>query len=102
MSNSVLVVGGDRLGEIPEKLATAGFSEVLHISGRRESMVKRDIPKNIDMILVLTDFVNHNISTVIKKKAKKQSIPIFFAKRSWNHINEILLKDKNRYMKTSV
>ncbi|MFX3622933.1 MAG: DUF2325 domain-containing protein [Ectobacillus sp.] len=92
MPRSLLVIGGDDLGVIPEKLSSAGFQEVLHISGRKEKMVKKGIPKNIDMILVLTDFVNHNLSTVVKQRAKSQSIPIFFAKRSWPSIHQALNK----------
>ncbi len=49
-------------------------------------MIKKDIPENISCILVLTDFISHNLSTVIKKRAKNKSIPIYYAKRSWSSI----------------
>jgi len=94
MSSSLLIVGADDLGIILKKLSSAGFHEVFHIDGRKEKTVKAGIPKNIDMILVLTDFVNHNLSTVIKQKAKSQSIPIFFAKRSWTSIYQTLIKGR--------
>ena len=53
-------------------------------------MVKKDIPESVSCILVLTDYVNHNLSTVIKKRAKKQSIPVYYAKRSWSSIHRVL------------
>ncbi len=87
---SMLVIGADHLGTIPQKLTSIGFDQVLHISGRKVQMVKKAIPENISFILVLTDYVNHNLSTVIKKQAKDQSIPIFFAKRSWCSIYKTL------------
>ena len=87
---SLLIVGADRLGVITEKLSSAGFEEILHINGRKAQMVKRGIPENINCILILTDFVNHNLSTVIKQRAKNQSIPILYAKRSWSSINNAL------------
>lgn len=88
--NSLLIVGADRLGKIQDKLMSIGFDEVLHINGRKGQMVKRDIPVKISCILVLTDFVNHNLSTVIKERAKSQSIPIYYAKRSWCSIHKAL------------
>ncbi|WP_147534612.1 DUF2325 domain-containing protein [Bacillus marasmi] len=80
---SLLIVGADNLGGIPEKLTTVGFNEVLHIDGRKVQMVKKELPEKVSCILVLTDFVNHNLTSVIKKRAKSQSIPVYYAKRSW-------------------
>jgi hypothetical protein len=88
--NSLLIIGADHLGVIPDKLSSVGFDQILHINGRKVQMVKRAIPENISCILVLTDYVNHNLSTVIKQRAKSQSIPIFYAKRSWTSINNAL------------
>ncbi|MGN7312631.1 DUF2325 domain-containing protein [Alkalicoccobacillus gibsonii] len=80
---SLMIVGADHLGSIPKKLEDMGFANILHISGRKTKMVKREIPADIDMILVLTDFINHNLTTVLKKKAMEQDVPICYAKRSW-------------------
>ena len=88
--HSLLIIGADHLGVIPKKLFSLGFNEVLHISGRKAQMVKKAIPENISYILILTDYVNHNLSTVIKQQAKKQDIPIFYAKRSWCSIFQTL------------
>jgi hypothetical protein len=88
--SSLLIVGADHLGVIPDKLSSVGFDEVLHITGRKVQMVKKDLPGNISYILILTDYVNHNLSTVIKKRAKNQSIPIYYAKRSWCSIYKAL------------
>ncbi|WP_338472765.1 DUF2325 domain-containing protein [Niallia sp. XMNu-256] len=87
---SLLIVGADHLGVIPDKLSTVGFDEVLHINGRKVQMVKKDLPENISYILILTDYVNHNLSSVIKKRAKNRSIPIYYAKRSWCSIYKAL------------
>ncbi|GAA3326945.1 hypothetical protein GCM10020331_064920 [Ectobacillus funiculus] len=45
---------------------------------KKKTVKSRDTEKNIDMILVLTDFVNHNLSTVIKQKKQKKSIYSYF------------------------
>jgi hypothetical protein len=87
---SLLIIGADHLGVIPNKLSNMGIDDVVHIDGRKVQMVKKGIPENINFILILTDYVNHNLSTVIKQKAKNQSIPIFYAKRSWCSIYQAL------------
>jgi hypothetical protein len=91
---SLMIVGADHLGNIVDKLSKLGFHEVSHITGRKCQMVKKGIPENVDLILVLTDYVNHNLSKVIKQKAKEQSLPIFFAKRSWCSIHQVLMESK--------
>lgn len=90
--SSLLIVGADHLGKIPSKLESIGFSEIIHISGRKVQQVKKEIPTHIDLILVLTDYINHNLSTVLKKKAVEQAIPICYAKRSWCSIYQAIGK----------
>lgn len=89
---SMMIIGGDHLGKITKKLEGEGFKDVIHVSGRKVQMVKREIPQKVDLILVLTDFINHNLSGVIKRKAQEQGIPIRFSKRSWSSIYQELHK----------
>ena len=89
---SLLIVGGDRLGNITKKLEQEGIKEVIHLTGRNTQMTQREIPSKVDLILVLTDFINHNLSTAIKRKAQKRDIPIYFSKRSWSSIYAELKK----------
>lgn len=78
---SVLIVGGDGLGKIPEQLSQCGFDCIKHITGRKCQNCK--INQKPDMILVLTDYVGHNLCKTVKSKAKEREIPILFSKRSW-------------------
>jgi hypothetical protein len=87
---SLLVVGADHLGNIVHKLGEAGFDRVSHVSGRNPKAVKKAIPEHVDLILVLTDYVNHNLSKVVKQQAKELSLPICFAKRSWCSIYQAI------------
>ncbi|MFB5663852.1 DUF2325 domain-containing protein [Alteribacillus sp. HJP-4] len=92
--NSLLIVGADRLGAIPARLKEAGFENILHISGRKVKMVHKEIPDKVDLVLVLTDFINHNVSTKLKEKAKERAIPICYAKRSWCSIYRSMSQSK--------
>ena len=87
---ALLIVGGDHLGTIPKKLKTLGFSTITHLSGRKVQTVKKAIPSDTDLILVLTDYINHNLIHVLKRKAAEKNVPICYAKRSWCSISQAL------------
>jgi hypothetical protein len=79
---AVLVIGGDRLGNITELLHGRGYRQIYHVSGRKHSQYKVHIPVDTKMIVVFTDFVNHNLSWHVKHQAKAKNVPILFCKRS--------------------
>lgn len=79
---NVLVVGGDRVAEIESMLYDKGFEQVYHVSGRKKSDVKANIPADTALIVVFINFVNHNLSRNIKKLAKQRQVPIVFCRRS--------------------
>lgn len=79
---TILVVGGDRLGNIMELLQDRGFHDVHHVTGRKSSQTGIKIPSSVHLILVLTDFINHNLAKTIKEQAKERQLPILFCKRS--------------------
>jgi hypothetical protein len=85
-----MVVGADHLGNITEKLLSIGFGEIHHIDGRKVNSVKKGIRENVDIVFVLTDYVNHNLAKVIKQKAKEKDKPIYFVKRSWSSIYPVV------------
>ncbi|KMK76918.1 DUF2325 domain-containing protein [Alkalihalobacillus pseudalcaliphilus] len=89
---SLLIVGGDKLGNIPKKLEDIGFGEIIHFSGRKTQTVKKEIPCHVELVLVLTDFINHNLTSALKKRAAEQNIPICYAKRSWCSIYQAIGK----------
>lgn len=91
---SMLVIGGDRLGSISKKLKNEGFQQVIHVNGRKSRMVQKGIPQHVDMVLVITDYINHNLSGIIKRKAQEQGIPICFSKLSWPCIYERIQKSQ--------
>jgi hypothetical protein len=96
--SSLLVVGADHLGNITDKLMNFGFKEIIHLDGRKVNMVKREIPEHIDMIFVMTDYINHNLAKVIKQKAKNQEKPIYFVKRSWSSIHQVIQRMETEKM----
>lgn len=88
---SVLVVGGDRLGEITAKLKLLGYTDVRHLSGRKKGHFSVDLPCHVDVILVLIDYVSHGLAEKVKEEARGRGIKTVFARRAWSHIFKALM-----------
>lgn len=87
----VLIVGGDHLGNISQQLQNYGVEKIHHWTGRNHShWVARDIPRSVDLILVFYDYVNHNLATTIKRKAKDRDLPVVYSQRSWSALRKRL------------
>ncbi|RSL32483.1 DUF2325 domain-containing protein [Salibacterium salarium] len=88
--DTLMIVGADKLGSIPKRLQELGFEDISHVSGRKVKMVHKKIPDKVDLVLVLTDFINHNVATKLKERAKERCIPVCYARRSWCSIYKAL------------
>jgi len=84
----VLVIGGDNLGSIEKNLRSFGFDGVQHVKGRNQ--YRLEITADTELILVLVDFVNHNLAKWAKSEARALNLPIVFSRRSWSTISESL------------
>ncbi|MGQ9512627.1 DUF2325 domain-containing protein [Thermodesulfitimonas sp.] len=87
----VLIVGGDRLGKIPARLRSLGFREIEHITGRKKREVLVRLRSSHDLVLVFTDFVNHQTVRAIKEEAKRKQRRVIFGRRAWSEIAPALL-----------
>lgn len=90
---SVFIVGGDYLGNIPDKLKGFGFTEIMHLSGRKKGHVTVEIPSQVDVVLVLTNYINHGCAVKIKEQARKMGIKTLFARRAWSDISKMLVRE---------
>ena len=88
---SILIVGGDNIDMLNCNLCKNGYCIAKHISGRKPSHQCMEIPKNIDIILVLIDYVSHGMSNHIKKESKRLGIKTVYAKRSWSSVESSLI-----------
>ena len=87
---SVLVVGGDRLDAMKDFLGDRlGADRIAHYSGRKLKLLKNGIPKNVDLMIVLTDYINHDLMKAYKNIARKKEIP-FVCTHSVSHFRNCL------------
>ena len=86
---SVLVLGGDNIIPIKAVLGSFGVDKVKHWNARNKSSINRkNLPKNLDCLVMLTNFLNHNTMYKFKKEAKKRNIPFVCANRNESSVFE--------------
>lgn len=78
----VLIVGGDRLGKITEKLRQEGADDIIHWDGREHSYRTKLIPKKVMTVIIFCDFINHLVMHNIKRQTKQNGIPVIYSKRA--------------------
>ncbi|MEW6540537.1 MAG: DUF2325 domain-containing protein [Bacillota bacterium] len=83
---SILIIGGDRLGSILDNLRRLGFKDIRHVSGRKKGDLELKVTQNVDVVLVLTDYVNHGLARKIKGTCRNGPCRTVFARRAWCHI----------------
>lgn len=92
---SILVIGADHLGDIAVRLKELGCHSLTHLKGRKNTQKRSlQIPAGTDLVLVMTDYVDHNIARSVRDSAKMQSVPVVFSKRSWSYLSNQLKKFK--------
>src|SRR3546814_89683 len=86
MSQSVraVVVGADRLGNIPDLLKGHNISIRHHISGRETAHQKKtpQLPSGTDLLILLTDFLGHNVMKTFRAAAQRSGIRVLVCRRS--------------------
>jgi len=84
MPMNAVVVGADRLGNIPELLEKIGIRVTNHISGRAVSHQRQvaALPSNTNLLILFTDFLNHNVMQSYRSRARSQGIRVLACRRS--------------------
>ena len=92
---SVLVLGADKIDSIKNLLYGFGINDVIHWNGRKLKSGRKKskaIPSKVDIILMITDFLNHNTMKYYKTEAKFKGIEVVYAKRSVECVKSEFIK----------
>ena len=81
---NAVVVGADRLGNIPDVLRAHRIAITHHISGRDPAHQKRalSLPSGTEILILLTDFLGHNVMKTFRTAAQKNGIRVLACRRS--------------------
>ncbi len=81
---SALIVGADRLGNIPDLLRDHNIAIRHHISGRDPAHQKKapSLPSGTDLVILLTDFLGHNVMKTFRLAAQRAGVRVLVCRRS--------------------
>ncbi|HVY04474.1 MAG TPA: DUF2325 domain-containing protein [Burkholderiales bacterium] len=79
---SVLIVGGDYIEPLRREIAARGVDTIRHWSGRKPGDLKREVPADTRLIVVLCDYVSHQLAFMLKKQAGRARVPMLYSRRS--------------------
>lgn len=81
---NAVVVGADRLGNIPDLLKGRNIAIRQHISGRDPSHQKKTptLPSGTELLILLTDFLGHNVMKTFRAAAQRSGIRVLACRRS--------------------
>ncbi len=81
---NALVVGADRLGNIPDVLNQFGINIAGHVSGRDSTHQRRTapLPSGTDIVILFTDFLGHNVMQRFRQAAQREDVRVVCCRRS--------------------
>jgi len=79
---AALIVGGDNIESIKNELQAQGIHQITHWNGRKHGDKHNVIPHNIELVVVLVNYVNHSLSCKVKKEAKRLNLRVIYSKNS--------------------
>jgi hypothetical protein len=81
---NALVVGADRLGNIPDVLRGFGIRILEHVSGGQAAHQRRaaGIGANTHLVILFTDFLGHNVMKSFRGLAQAEGVPVIACRRS--------------------
>jgi hypothetical protein len=91
---NVFVIGADRLGNIPERLAARGYAIIGHVSGRAAAhqRVATALPRETHLMILFTDFLGHNVMKSFRALARERGVPVLACRRSASALEEQLTR----------
>lgn len=84
VSVNAVIVGADRLGNIPDLLKGHNIAIMQHISGRHSAHQKKtpQLPTGADLLILLTDFLGHNVMKTFRAAAQRSGVRVVACRRS--------------------
>ena len=92
---SLLILGGDRINPIIAILQELGVSDIIHWTARNQKngrKKQKTIPTKVDMVLMLTNFLNHNAMIHYRAEAKSKDLPIVYSTRNVDCVKSEFIK----------
>lgn len=76
-----MIVGGDRVETTRRVLQASGYGDVVHWSGRKPADLTRPLPAGVVHMVIMLDFINHNLARRMKDLARARQISVSYVGR---------------------
>lgn len=80
----ILIVGGDSVEAITQRMKTTSWSAVKHWSGRRSRDLQRSLPRDTETVVIMLDRISHTLARKVRAEAGRRGIPVVFMGRKWS------------------
>ena len=57
---TVLIVGGDYIASLKQKITAHGYARIEHWNGRKKGFNKRALPGRTELVVIIYDYVSHS------------------------------------------
>ena len=79
---TALIVGGDYIDSIRKAISARGVERIEHWNGRKPGDLRKSLPKETELIVVLYDCLRHTMLRKIKTDTAGTGIPVIHCRRS--------------------
>ncbi|MDC7690544.1 DUF2325 domain-containing protein [Vogesella indigofera] len=76
-----MIIGGDKVETTRRALQASGYADVLHWSGRKSGDLKREFPARVAHMVIILDYVNHNLAKRMRLIARARQISVAYVGR---------------------
>jgi hypothetical protein len=87
---AALIVGGDYVEPLRREIVAHGIERVEHWDGRKPGHLTKTIPAGTRLVVVLVDYIGHQLQLGLKRQAGRHGVPLLFCRRSANDLRSKL------------
>lgn len=87
---NVLMVGADWIEAMRKTLESAGLVVQEHWTGRKPGDQRRGIPRDVEMVVVFYDRVNHCLAKKVRTDAARRGLPVLYCRHSLDDVQRKL------------
>lgn len=87
---TALVVGGDYIRQLEKIFVERGVRRVEHWTGRKPGDLRKTVPKDTSLVVLLCDYLSHSLAKKVKSDAGRLGLPVLYCRRSLGQFSEKL------------
>jgi hypothetical protein len=79
---TALIVGGDYINPLRKIITGKGVRRIEHWDGRKPGDLRKIVPKDTRLVVLLCDYLNHCLAKKVREDAERLGLPVIYCRRS--------------------